>query len=383
MPDGTPDDGVITVPPFDVTSAESKVAMKIDLDATTFSLQNAFYFARMSKIVYDEKGEVEGMLKGNDTNAGMGFEHFHWFEADPEISGASVLDATQDTEGFVATNDEVLIVVFRGTKELTDWTTNMRMVPRSAPRDWNAVAGCDVHRGFDDGVDTVWLPGPGNPAGMHATIKALYDEEGSERKLYVAGHSLGGALATIAAARLVLVDNMNIAGIYTIGSPRVFDSKLASVFDQTVNHGTAMKDKYFRCRNNNDVVPRMPPIPYEHVGTEIYLDRFGAISTSSLWDRILGRISALFRGNIIDGVNDHSSSEYVRLFKQAVIASRLSLFHKTKSVVKDAVQKVVPVKSESAKEQEQEIEAAKEAVLEASKATVVPAITVEGSSTEL
>ncbi|CAM9387975.1 unnamed protein product [Hapterophycus canaliculatus] len=220
MPAGTLEDGVATVPTFDATSAESKVAMEIDLDASEFSLQNAFYFARMSKIVYDSKNEVEGMLKGNDTSSGMGFNHFHWFEADPEVSGASILDAIQDTEAFVAANDEVLLVVFRGTQELTDWTTNMRIVPRSAPRDWNTEEGSDVHRGFDDGVDTVWLSRPGNLEGMHTTIKTLYNEEGKSRRLYIAGHSLGGALATIAAARLVFVDNMNIAGIYTIGSPR-------------------------------------------------------------------------------------------------------------------------------------------------------------------
>lgn len=73
-------------------------------------------------------------------------------------------------------------------------------------------------QGFDDGVDTVWLPS--NPVGMHQTIKRLYNEEGKDRKLFIAGHSLGGALATIAAARLVFVDNMNIAGMYTMGSPR-------------------------------------------------------------------------------------------------------------------------------------------------------------------
>lgn len=55
---------------------------------------------------------------------------------------------------------------------------------------------------------------------MHSAIKSLYYEYGKNRKLYVAGHSLGGALATVAAARLALGDNMDIAGIYTIGSPR-------------------------------------------------------------------------------------------------------------------------------------------------------------------
>lgn len=44
---------------------------------------------------------------------------------------------------------------------------------------------------------------------------------------------------------------------------------------------------------------------------------------------------------------------------------------------------VIPVKIESAVEQRHEIEAAKEAAIQASKATVVPTVTVEASSLEL
>ena len=53
----------------------------------------------------------------------------------------------------------------------------------------------------------------------------------------------------------------------------MFDGKLARIFDATVNHGATMKSKYFRCRNNNDIVPRVPGFFFRHVGKEIYLDR--------------------------------------------------------------------------------------------------------------
>lgn len=62
--------------------------MKLEPDLTTtkFSTQNAYYFSRMSKVVYAPKAEVEGMLKGNATSPGMGFDRFHWFEVSNESS---------------------------------------------------------------------------------------------------------------------------------------------------------------------------------------------------------------------------------------------------------------------------------------------------------
>ena len=34
----------------------------------------------MSETAYSTKREVETFFKGNDTVAGLGFEHFQWFE---------------------------------------------------------------------------------------------------------------------------------------------------------------------------------------------------------------------------------------------------------------------------------------------------------------
>lgn len=309
-----------------------EVEMKPDLKATKFSPQNAYYFARLSRMAYKMKNEVEGLLVGNATSTGLGFDRFHWFEAGDEAD-KEYFDGIEDTEAFVAANDDMIAVVFRGTKEMADWATNLRASWRSCPVEWDfPSAEGSMHEGFDDGVNSVW-----QSAGMHSTITSLYHEQGKNRKLYLAGHSLGGALATIAAARLAFDEDMDIAGIYTIGSPRIFDQLSAKHFDSKVNHGTALKKKYFRSRNNNDIVPRVPASPFIHVGTEIYLDRLGTISATGVMDRLLGRLSAYLRGEFIDDINDHATSEYVRLFEQIVLNSRVPLLEKAASVVVDAL----------------------------------------------
>ena len=72
----------------------------------------------------------------------------------------------------------------------------------------------------------------------------------------------------------------------------------------------------------------------------LYVFRSGAIGITSIWDRMLGRLSGYLRMSFIDGINDHSSSEYIRHFKQLVINSKVSLVDKAKSVVKDVAKKV-------------------------------------------
>lgn len=54
--------------------------MKPDLSAKGFSALNAFFFSGMSKIAYATEDEARGLLVGNSTNAGLGFDRFFWFE---------------------------------------------------------------------------------------------------------------------------------------------------------------------------------------------------------------------------------------------------------------------------------------------------------------
>ena len=59
---------------------DEQVEMKPDLAATTFSAQNAYFFANLSKIAYKPEQEARGLVKGNSTCEGLGFDRFHWFE---------------------------------------------------------------------------------------------------------------------------------------------------------------------------------------------------------------------------------------------------------------------------------------------------------------
>ncbi len=53
------------------------------------------------------------------------------------------------TRGYVAANDEAVVVAFRGTDEIGDWITSI---------DYTQVNGYGgrVHRGFAEALDSVW-----------------------------------------------------------------------------------------------------------------------------------------------------------------------------------------------------------------------------------
>jgi len=74
----------------------------------------------------------------------------------------------------------------------------------------------------------------------------------------VCGHSLGGALATLLALDLAANTVFSHPVIYTYGSPRTGDSLFASTFDQVVTNS-------YRIENRLDIVPKLPPPPYQHV----------------------------------------------------------------------------------------------------------------------
>ena len=80
----------------------------------------------------------------------------------------------------------------------------------------------------------------------------------------ISGHSLGGALSTLAAAELEAL-GFRVASVSTFGSPRVGDQVFASFI------GGKFGDRMRRWTHAHDVVPSLPPrvLGYHHVPTEV------------------------------------------------------------------------------------------------------------------
>ena len=95
---------------------------------------------------------------------------------------------------------------------------------------------------------------------MWGDVTARLDE--LQLPVFYTGHSLGAALATLAAARRFVEGKIPPAALYTFGSPRVGTTEFIRAFPPTFLH----------CRvvNDQDIVPTVPPRTlniYHHVGT--------------------------------------------------------------------------------------------------------------------
>jgi hypothetical protein len=94
-------------------------------------------------------------------------------------------------------------------------------------------------------------------------------------EVWITGHSLGGALATLMSARLLrAIDEglrVRLAGLVTFGSPRVGDRHFAAAFRHArQRHGV----RAIRVRHQNDAVTEVPPVVlgYHHVGQLVHLE---------------------------------------------------------------------------------------------------------------
>lgn len=188
-------------------------------DFATFERGNALWLAELSRWIYRDQGRGAALQRTSLRET--------WF-----------LDRRGTQCGLVTpiAGAPYTVLAFRGTNELRDWLVNLSALPQRWPR------GGLVHRGFLRALLQVWRP-------LRQQLRQCAGP------LFVTGHSLGGALATLAGAML------KPRAIYTFGAPRVGDGAFAA----------SLHAPLYRIENRRDVVPRMPTrgplLQFVHTGT--------------------------------------------------------------------------------------------------------------------
>lgn len=255
--------------------------VKFDPAAQGFNPDNAMYLAAASNLAYESADKIWPQVSK------WGYDRFKF------------LDIGASTQGFICANDAVLWLVFRGTqvKKLNDIFTDLEFKLVDNP------AGGKTHEGFTEGLAEVWSE----------VERAMAEFHTNRQPIWIAGHSLGAALAALAAENLHRKNQLTAQGVYTFGQPRVGNFSFSRVFNDVFS------DRCFRFVNNNDIVPRLPPpdliLRYWHVKRPMYIDAESRLRPNisllnRLWEDTKGAFADLDKVGI-DALKDHSMDRYM------------------------------------------------------------------------
>lgn len=166
-----------------------------------------------------------------------------------------------EEDGFaflaVMQDDETAAIAFRGTQRLqiSNWRANAKFLFAGTPK---------RHRGFM----AVW--------GLLRPAVLRWLRTHRPPRIVLSGHSLGGALAVLAAYDLAAewaVDEVTVFGCPRVGTPG-FASDYAARGSGT---NTLLGDVTTRYVHSTDVISRLPPpfLWYRHVGQPVYVNAEG------------------------------------------------------------------------------------------------------------
>jgi predicted lipase len=172
---------------------------------------------------------------------------------------ATVSAPATDTQVLVIEQADGVIIAFRGTSNVRDFVTDAKFFRALLLQQSNGDR-CEVHTGFLSAYESII-------ADLTAHLREIVV---SNRPVIVTGHSLGGALAILAALELKR-HGFNITQVYTFGQPRVGNKAFAAMYN------AVLKDSTFALVNEGDPVPLLPPLlnGYRDCGTEIFLRKSG------------------------------------------------------------------------------------------------------------
>ncbi|KAK5979012.1 Triacylglycerol lipase [Trichostrongylus colubriformis] len=153
--------------------------------------------------------------------------------------------------GFTAVihSDQAIIISFRGTSTFLQLVAEADYSVFHEKNYW--TGGGYVSKFFYDGFMDLW------EFGMKDDFEALRVENPTY-KIWVTGHSLGGALASLAASYIISEEQVpsSTVQLVTFGQPRVGNVFYAMAHDRQMAYS-------FRVTHWRDIVPHIPPEYFE------------------------------------------------------------------------------------------------------------------------
>lgn len=226
----------------------------------------AFNLARLSEWAYPHGKAISTDYDSNEDflvdmedkkkkAAAWGFRDFNYVYAEDLKILAFILREGAD-----------VVISFRGTviDSTINWQTDLQA--QLIPMD--SFGG--VHKGFSEALDSIWVG-----------IKSLISTRETQR-IWLTGHSLGGALALMAGARLITEyrnsPHIMINGLYVFAAPRVGDRDFGDSYKNTY-----LDRRSFVFVHHNDIITVFPPFikkisEYVNVGHILFINSEGAIN---------------------------------------------------------------------------------------------------------
>lgn len=143
--------------------------------------------------------------------------------------------------GFIWHSPEEIIIAFRGTSSASNWIADA--IATQQKFKWAKDAG-STHKGFTGIYASARRQ-------LYSALRRLLED----KPLYLTGHSLGAALATLCAMDIAVNTN-RVPILFTFGSPRVGDPDFVQAFSQHVPNS-------YRIHNEFDAVTHIPPTVFK------------------------------------------------------------------------------------------------------------------------
>lgn len=236
-----------------------------------------------------------------------------WIEADtPDELKIQYIDADplEDTQLYICKHEasRKIVISFRGTLNARDALTalNVKLCSVEIDRNGKWLVGRDqmkIHTGFLKQYLAV----------RQQLLEFFTKENLCENdEIVITGHSLGGALASLAA-----LDIFNIcketgarAQVVTFGAPRVGNHQFVGKFKNVV-----VPDSSFRIFKDRDPIPQILMTPhYFHVENGICLDDLGNLrQIKNDFKNVLHPFVMLGTLDSLKFIADHSTERYIDL----------------------------------------------------------------------